>query len=148
MDWYSGYVLSFEVSNTLDKDFCIKALQSALSGSKPEIFNSDQGVQFTNDEFINCLRGKSIRISIDGRGRAYDNIFIERLWRTVKYEEVYLNDLVIKHHMRSIMRINKKLNQKTSTCVLYSMLILYTLTLLLFGLDKLEQFNSGTQNVS
>jgi putative transposase len=92
MDWYSRYVLSFEVSNTLDKDFCIKALQSALSGSKPEIFNSDQGVQFTNDEFVNCLKEESIRISMDGRGRAHDNIFIERLWRTVKYEEVYLND--------------------------------------------------------
>ena len=92
MDWYSRYVLSFELSNTLDKDFCIKALKDALSGSKPEIFNSDQGVQFTNDEFINCLKEEDIKISMDGRGRAYDNIFIERLWRTVKYEEVYLDD--------------------------------------------------------
>jgi len=92
MDWFSRYVLSFEVSTTLDKEFCIKALKIALSSSKPEIFNSDQEVQFTNDEFIACLKEKEIWISMDGRGRAHDNIFIERLWRTVKYEEVYLNE--------------------------------------------------------
>ena len=92
MDWFSRYILSFEVSTTLDKEFCIKALKKALSSSKPVIFNSDQGVQFTNEEFINCLKEAEIRISMDGRGRAHDNIFIERLWRTVKYEEVYLNE--------------------------------------------------------
>ena len=92
VDWFSRYVLSFEVSNSLDKDFCIKALKKALSTSKPEIFNSDQGVQFTCDEFINCLEAFNVSISMANRGRVYDNIFIERLWRTVKYEEVYLND--------------------------------------------------------
>jgi putative transposase len=92
MDWFSRYVLSFEVSTSLDKDFCIKSLKRALLKSKPEIFNSDQGVQFTNDEFISCLKEKDVRISMDGRGRAHDNIFIERLWRSVKYEEVYLNE--------------------------------------------------------
>ena len=92
MDWFSRYVLSFEVSTTLDKEFCIKALKRALRFSKPGIFNSDQGVQFTNDAFISCLKEAGITISMDGRGRAHDNIFIERLWRTVKYEEVYLNE--------------------------------------------------------
>ena len=92
MDWFSRYVLSFEVSTTLDKEFCINALKRALRSSKPGIFNSDQGVQFTNDEFITCLKEAGIAISMDGRGRAHDNVFIERLWRTVKYEEVYLNE--------------------------------------------------------
>jgi len=92
MDWFSRYVLSFEVSTTLDKEFCIKALKKALSNSKSDIFNSDQGVQFTCDEFTSCLKEAGVRISLDGRGRAHDNIFIERLWRTVKYEEVYLNE--------------------------------------------------------
>jgi len=92
MDWFSRYILSFEVSTTLDKEFCIKALKKALLISKPVIFNSDQGVQFTNEEFISCLKETGITISMDGRGRAHDNIFIERLWRTVKYEEVYLNE--------------------------------------------------------
>jgi len=92
MDWFSRYVLSFEVSNSLDKDFCIKALKNALKSSKPEIFNSDQGVQFTCEEFISCLEAFDVTISMANHGRVYDNIFIERLWRTVKYEEVYLND--------------------------------------------------------
>lgn len=92
MDWFSRYILSFEVSTTLDKEFCVKALKRALKCSKPEIFNSDQGVQFTNEEFISCLKEAGVTISMDGRGRAHDNIFIERLWRTVKYEEVYLNE--------------------------------------------------------
>jgi len=92
MDWYSRYVLSWEASLTLETDFCVKALERALQGAQPEIFNSDQGPQFTSEEFITCLESKDIRISMDGRGRVYDNIFIERLWRSVKYEEVYLND--------------------------------------------------------
>lgn len=92
VDWFSRYVLSFEVSNALDKDFCIKALKRALRSSKPEIFNSDQGVQFTCEEFTSCLEAFNVTISMASRGRVYDNIFIERLWRTVKYEEVYLND--------------------------------------------------------
>jgi len=96
IDWYSRYVLSWELSNTLDTDFCITALYRAFKGSrgqlKPEIFNSDQGCQFTSLPFTDVLLSKGIRISMDGRGRARDNIFIERLWRTVKYENIYLND--------------------------------------------------------
>ncbi|MDI6776844.1 MAG: IS3 family transposase [Syntrophales bacterium] len=92
MDWFSRYVLAWEISTTLDKAFCIRALERALMASKPEIFNTDQGVQFTSLEFTNRLEQAGIRISMDGRGRVFDNIFVERLWRTVKYEEVYLHD--------------------------------------------------------
>ena len=91
MDWSSRYVLSWEISTTLDASFCIRALEEALSVSRPEIFNTDQGVQFTSAEFTRVLSEAGIRISMDGRGRVYDNIFVERLWRTVKYEEVYLH---------------------------------------------------------
>ncbi len=90
MDWHSRYVLSWELSTTLDKEFCIKALEKALGLSSPEIFNSDQGGQFTSLEFTGLLEDLGVSISMDGRGRAMDNIFVERLWRTVKYEEVYL----------------------------------------------------------
>ncbi len=89
MDWYSRYVLAWELSNTMDKRFCIEALERALSISGPEIFNMDQGSQFTSIEFTGILEANGIRISMDGRGRVFDNIFVERLWRTVKYEEVY-----------------------------------------------------------
>lgn len=92
IDWFSRYVLSFEVSTSLDADFCVKALKKALKIAKPEIFNTDQGTQFTSDEFTGCLASAGVRISMDGRGRALDNIFVERLWRSVKYENVYLND--------------------------------------------------------
>ena len=92
MDWYSRYVLSWELSNTLDLEFCLIALEKALSIGKPDIFNSDQGSQFTSEKFTSELESKQIKISMDGRGRAFDNIFIERLWRTVKYEEVYINE--------------------------------------------------------
>lgn len=92
MDWYSRYVLSWEVSVTLDTSFCLEALERALRVATPEIFNSDQGVQFTSAEFTQRLLADNIRISWDGRGRALDNIFVERLWRSVKYEEVYLKD--------------------------------------------------------
>jgi putative transposase len=92
MDWYSRYILSWEVSTTMETTFCLEALQTALACSKPAIFNSDQGPQFTSREFTGCLKEAAIAISMDGRGRVYDNIFIERLWRSVKYEEVYLND--------------------------------------------------------
>ena len=91
MDWFSRYVLSWELSNTLETNFCLKALEEALMLSKPEIFNSDQGSQFTSLEFTARLQACGITISMDGRGRVFDNIFVERLWRTVKYEEVYLN---------------------------------------------------------
>lgn len=92
MDWYSRYVLSWELSTTLDKEFCIKALDDALEVSIPDIFNTDQGSQFTSAEFTGRLEAEGIKISMDGRGRALDNIFVERLWRTVKYEEVYLKN--------------------------------------------------------
>ena len=91
IDWYSRYVLSWELSNTLDADFCLRALDRALLISQPEIFNSDQGSQFTSSEFTEKLDKVGIQISRDGRGRVFDNIFIERLWRTVKYEEVYIH---------------------------------------------------------
>ena len=95
IDWYSRYVLAHEISTTLDTNFCISALKKALVISKPKIFNSDQGVQFTSREFTDCLKQNDIAISMDGRGRAHDNIFIERLWRSVKWEEVYLKDYEI-----------------------------------------------------
>lgn len=93
MDWFSRYVLSWRLSNTLDSSFCIEALQEALQrAGPPEIFNSDQGSQFTSTDFTDCLKAAGVSISMDGRGRAVDNIFVERLWRSVKYEEVYLKD--------------------------------------------------------
>ena len=91
MDWFSRYVLSWRLSNALDTSFCIEALEEALEKGCPDIFNTDQGSQFTSDDFTGTLRGKGIDISMDGRGRFFDNIFTERLWRTVKYEEVYIN---------------------------------------------------------
>ncbi len=92
MDWFSRYVLAWEMSNTLDSLFCVTALKRALALGTPEIFNSDQGSQFTSEAFTGVLKGAGIRISMDGVRRAYDNIFVERLWRSLKYEEVYLRD--------------------------------------------------------
>ena len=92
MDWFSRYVLSWKLSTTLETAFCTEALQEALEHASPEIFNSDQGVQFTSQEFTSILHSDGIKISMDGHRRVYDNIFVERLWRTVKYEEVYLHD--------------------------------------------------------
>ena len=92
MDWFSRYVLSWQVSNTLDVHFCLDALEQALQQGRPAIFNSDQGSQFTSAVFTARLEQQGIAISQDGRGRAFDNIFVERLWRSVKYEEVYLKD--------------------------------------------------------
>jgi putative transposase len=92
MDWHSRFVLAWQLSNTLDGLFCLEALRLALRLGQPEIFNSDQGVQFTAHAFTGELEAHAIRISMDGRGRAFDNIFIERLWRTVKYENIYIND--------------------------------------------------------
>jgi len=93
LDWYSRYVLAWEISPTLETEFCLSALDWALgSGWKPEIFNTDQGSQFTSARFTGRIEEHGIQVSMDGRGRALDNIFIERLWRTVKYEEVYLKD--------------------------------------------------------
>ena len=90
MDWYSRYVLSWRLSNTLESEFCVAALQEALGRGKPAIFNTDQGAQFTSREFTGVLQANQIAISMDGRGRALDNVFIERLWWSVKYEEIYL----------------------------------------------------------
>jgi putative transposase len=95
IDWFSRYVLSWRVSNTMEVHFCLEALDEALAQGRPEIFNSDQGAQFTSEAFTGRLLASEIRISMDGRGRALDNIFVERLWRSVKYEEVYLKNYVI-----------------------------------------------------
>lgn len=92
IDWYSRYVLAWELSISLEADFCVTILERALATQRPEIFNTDQGVQFTSTRFQAPLLAAQVRLSMDGRGRAFDNIFVERLWRTVKYEEVYLND--------------------------------------------------------
>lgn len=92
MDWHSRYVLTWEISNTMDVTFCLDALDRALAKAKPEIFNSDQGVQFTSQAFTSRLINAGVVISMDGKGRVFDNIFVERLWRSVKYEEVFLND--------------------------------------------------------
>ena len=94
LDWYSRYVLAWRLSNTLTGDFCIEALDAALHMATPEIFNSDQGSQFTATAFTSQLEAQGVAISMDGRGRAIDNVFVERLWRSVKYEEVYLKDYV------------------------------------------------------
>lgn len=92
LDWYSRYVLSWQLSNSLERTFCLEALDAALTLARPEIFNSDQGCQFTSIDFTSRLEAANVQISMDGRGRCFDNIFTERLWRTVKYEEVYLYD--------------------------------------------------------
>jgi putative transposase len=92
MDWYSRYVLSWRLSNTLEVGFCLEALEAALPYGPPEIFNTDQGAQFTSPAFVGRLSAAGARISMDGRGRALDNVFVERLWRSVKYEEVYLQE--------------------------------------------------------
>jgi len=90
IDWYSRYVLSWRLSNTLDAGFCIEALEEALKKGRPDIFNTDQGAQFTSEAFTGLLKQHGVRISMDGKGSYNDNLFIERLWRSVKYEEVYL----------------------------------------------------------
>jgi len=92
LDWFSRYVVSWAISTTQDVLFCLEALEDALRKATPEIFNSDQGSQFTSTAFTDLLKAHAIRISMDGRGRVFDNIFTERYWRTLKYEEVYLND--------------------------------------------------------
>lgn len=123
MDWHSRYVLAWEISTTMDTAFCTSTLENALKISKPEIFNSDQGSQFTSNDFTRILEREGILISMDGRGRAYDNIFVERLWRSVKYEEVYLHQyLTVSEARKSIEkyfifynmeRIHESLGYKT-----------------------------------
>ena len=92
MDWFSRCVLSWRLSNTLDGLFCLEALEAALRDGAPEIFNTDQGVQYTAEAFTGRLEAAGVRVSMDGRGRWMDNVFVERLWRTVKYEHLYLHD--------------------------------------------------------
>jgi putative transposase len=93
IDWFSRYVISWKISNTLESKFCVEALQESLTKGKPDIFNTDQGSQFTSNGFTNCLLINGIKISMDGRGRCLDNVFVERLWRSVKQEYVYLNSI-------------------------------------------------------
>jgi len=123
MDWHSRYVLAWDISITLDAVFCVRTLERALRISRPEIFNTDQGVQFTSDDFTKILEREDVRISMDGRGRVYDNIFVERLWRTVKYEEVYLHQYLTVadarrglgryFHFYNTERIHESLGYKT-----------------------------------
>ncbi len=105
IDWYSRYVLAWRLSNTLDTGFCLEALDAALLDQQPCVFNTDQGAQFTSAEFTERLKEQQILISMDGRGRALDNVFIERLWRTVKYEDLYLRDY------QSVPELNQGLTQ-------------------------------------
>lgn len=95
LDWFSRYVVAWEISITLEADFCVRALERALALARPEIFNTDQGRQFTSEGWIEALKEAQVQISMDGRGRVFDNIFVERLWRSVKVEEVYLHDYQI-----------------------------------------------------
>lgn len=92
MDWFSRYVLAWELSNSLDTEFCLVALERALAKGTPQVFNTDQGSQFTSEKFTDRLKAADVQISMDGRGRATDNILIERLWRNVKYEDIYIRD--------------------------------------------------------
>ena len=129
MDWFSRYVLSWEISVTRDNEFCKSALEGALMTDCPEIFNTDQGSQFTSDDYTGILLDKDIQISMDGRGRVFDNIFIERLWRSLKYEEVYLKDYQSIYEARQCIgnyfrfyneeRIHKALDYKTPYEVYY-----------------------------
>jgi putative transposase len=133
MDWYSRFVLAWEISNTMDVSFCLAALERALRQAQPEIFNSDQGSQFTSTEFTQRLKVANIRISMDGRGRVFDNIFIERLWRSVKYEEVYLYDyenvpvaiagLARYFQLYNHQRLHQALNYKTPAQVYYQLAV-------------------------
>lgn len=129
MDWYSRYVIYWELNNTMEKEFCVGVLEESLKVGKPKIFNTDQGSQFTSNGFTSVLATNEIDISMDGRGRALDNVFIERLWRTVKYEDIYLKNYENVHALRSgleryftfynMERIHTKLNNKTPYEVYY-----------------------------
>lgn len=105
MDWHSRYVLSWELSISMDSEFCVSALERALRcHGTPTIFNTDQRAQYTSHEFTNILKDKEIKISMDGKGRAMDNIFIERLWRSVKYEEIYINEFGSVDQLRKALK--------------------------------------------
>jgi len=122
MDYFSRYVLSWSVSNSLESLFCIDALDEALRISRPGIFHSDQGKQYSSAKFVDTLRERDIRISMSGRGRAFDNILVERLWRTVKYEEVYLREYADGHYLiKSLRRYfdyynNRRLHSSLAYC--------------------------------
>lgn len=130
MDWYSRYVISWELSNTLETDFCSRALKRALNKNKPLIFNTDQGSQFTSNDFTSILDNHNISISMDGKGRSLDNIFIERLWRTLKYENIYRHSYeTVQELMDSLRtyfnyynkkRIHQSLNYNTPASVYFS----------------------------
>ena len=130
MDWHSRYVLSWELSNTMDRWFCVDALQSALAYQKPEIFNTDQGSQFTSEDFVNVLKKNDIQISMDGKGRCIDNVRIERLWRSVKYEDVFLQQyanvselyagLTRYFHHYNTQRPHQALGYKTPESIYYA----------------------------
>jgi len=104
MDWFSRYVLSWELSNTLETGFCLTALDAAFRKGRPTIFNSDQGAQFTSGDFISALRKHDVQISMDGRGRCLDNVFIERLWRSLKYELIYPGDFADGYDLREQLK--------------------------------------------
>jgi putative transposase len=108
LDWYSRYVISWELDQTLELPFVIEVVERALTQSQPQIINSDQGSHFTSSRYIERFQSHSVQISMDGRGRALDNIFTERLWRSVKYEEVYLHDYQSPRETRT--RINQYLS--------------------------------------
>ncbi len=101
MDWFSRYVVAWDVSNSMESEFCVSVLKRALKKGRPGIFNTDQGSQFTSEEFTGTLAKADVRISMDGRGRALDNAFIERLWRSVKYEDIYLRAYADGHALRA-----------------------------------------------
>lgn len=132
LDWYSRFVIAFRISITMEKDFCIEALTESLEKAQPEIFNSDQGSQFTSHEFTQILEQQQVQISMDGRGRCLDNIFTERLWRSVKYEEVYLKNYVTVQeaekslreyfHFYNYSRPHQSLNYKTPAEIYFNSL--------------------------
>lgn len=127
IDWFSRYVLSWELSNTMTAEFCVAALERALRCGRPEVFNSDQGSQFTSDDFTKVVLDSGAKMSMDGRGRALDNVFVERLWRSVKYEEVYLKDydtvpvaiqsLAAYFRFYNTLRLHQSLDYKTPEAV-------------------------------
>jgi putative transposase len=130
IDWYSRYVISWEVSETLDTSFCAETLNRALTMATPDIHNSDQGSQFTSSEYTGILKSNNIAISMDGRGRCFDNIFTERLWRTVKYEDIYLKSyqtirelragLADYFHFYNTRRRHQSLNRQTPAHVYFT----------------------------
>jgi putative transposase len=127
IDWHSRYVLAWELSNTMDVSFCLAALERALADSRPEIFNTDQGSQFTSEAFTGRLQTAGVAISMDGRGRWLDNVFVERLWRTVKYDCIYVQEFAAVHELTvglkswftwyNEARLHSSLNYRTPAAV-------------------------------